>query len=67
MMFLAEDVECLKRLSTMLAAMANEKVKQQRGKTKKKGASKGKIATIRANDFENDANPDFQDDFDDFM
>lgn len=62
-----QDVECLKRLSTMLAAMANEKVKQQRGKSKKKGAAKGKIATIRDNDFQNDATPDFQDDFDDFM
>lgn len=51
----------------MLAAMANEKVKQQRGKSKKKGANKGKIATIRDNDFQNDATPDFQDDFDDFM
>ena len=51
----------------MLAAMANEKVKQQRGKTKKKGAGKGKLATVRDNDFQNDANPDFPDDFDDFM
>lgn len=48
--------------------MANEKVKQQRGKSKKKGAAKGKIATIRDNDFQNDADVDgVLDDFEDFM